>query len=72
MNSKELVLTAYPTASIYPYTNRSRRAYVVRDTRGQCGRGTSIYVTNKDCYTEEDAWNDAAKAVEIEMIERLS
>ena len=70
MNSKELVLMAYPTASIYRYTNRSRYAYVVRDTRGEWG--TSIYVTNKDCYTEEDAWNDAVKAVEIEMIERLS
>ena len=82
MDKRSVVLAAYPNACIRTYDaytelgkiSPRKRAYVVSIGPNADGPRCDVCTFSyfEHCFTEEDAWNDAAKAVEIEMIERLS
>lgn len=81
MTDKKLVLAAYPNACIRTYKAYTKSgtilpgkiAYIVSIAHGRHPRiDICTFPYYEHCFTEEDAWNDAAIAVKHEMVRRLS
>lgn len=82
MDKRDIVLAAYPNACIRTYKAYTKSgsillgkiAYIVSIGPNADGPRCDVCTFSyfEHCFTEEDAWNDAATAVKREMVRRLS
>ena len=82
MDKRSVVLAAYPNACIRTYDaytelgkiSPRKRAYIVSTDQNASNPVYDICTFSyyEHCFTEEDAWNDAATFVKREMVRRLS